>query len=112
MSGGYGGGTELARQSLLMVLMNYGLLVFGVTDYASTFTTAHYGTVVAREPPDDGTAAACRLLSKICRSGSPSTVRVDSKSNSWRSETTIFRRLRLRQAVSPLILLAKSRRTR
>ena len=33
-SGGWGGGTELACQSLLTVLMNFGFLVFGVTDYA------------------------------------------------------------------------------
>jgi hypothetical protein len=32
-SGGWGGGTELACQSLLTVLMNFGFLVFGVTDY-------------------------------------------------------------------------------
>jgi hypothetical protein len=33
-SGGWGGGTDLACQSLLAVLMNFGFLVFGVTDYA------------------------------------------------------------------------------
>ena len=32
MSGGWGGGTELARQSLLTVLMNFGFLVFDVTE--------------------------------------------------------------------------------
>ena len=34
-SGGWGGGAEIACQSLLMVLMNFGFLVFGVTDYWS-----------------------------------------------------------------------------
>jgi NAD(P)H dehydrogenase (quinone) len=63
-SGGWGGGTELACQSLLTVLMNFGFLVFGVTDYADKLTTAHYGAVAAREPREDGTAAACRLLGK------------------------------------------------
>ena len=63
-SGGWGGGTELACQSLLTVLMNFGFLVFGVTDYASKLTTAHYGAVTAREPRDEGTQAACRLLGK------------------------------------------------
>ena len=33
-SGGWGGGAEIACQSLQMVLMNFGFLVFGVTDYA------------------------------------------------------------------------------
>ena len=67
-SGGWGGGTELACQSLLTVLMNFGFLVFGgligVTDYASTLTTAHYGAISAREPREEGTQAACRLLGK------------------------------------------------
>jgi len=31
-AGGWGGGMELACQSILMVLMNFGFLVFGVTD--------------------------------------------------------------------------------
>ena len=63
-SGGWGGGTELACQSLLTVLVNFGFLVFGVTDYASKLTTAHYGAVAAREPREEGTQAACRLLGK------------------------------------------------
>jgi NAD(P)H dehydrogenase (quinone) len=63
-SGGWGGGTELACQSLLTVLLNFGFLVFGVTDYASKLTTAHYGAIATREPRDDGAQAACRLLGK------------------------------------------------
>jgi NAD(P)H dehydrogenase (quinone) len=63
-SGGWGGGTELACQSLLTVLMNFGFLVFGVTDYASKLTTAHYGAITVREPRDEDTQAACRLLGK------------------------------------------------
>jgi NAD(P)H dehydrogenase (quinone) len=35
-----------------------------VTDYASKLTTAHYGAITAREPRDDSTQAACRLLGK------------------------------------------------
>jgi NAD(P)H dehydrogenase (quinone) len=63
-SGGWGGGTELACQSLLTVLINFGFLVFGVTDYASKLTTAHYGAITAREPREEGTQAACRLMGK------------------------------------------------
>jgi NAD(P)H dehydrogenase (quinone) len=63
-SGGWGGGTELACQSLLTVLLNFGFLVFGVTDYAGQLTTAHYGAISAREPRDEDTQAACRLLGK------------------------------------------------
>lgn len=63
-SGGWGGGAELACQSLLTVLMNFGFLVFGVTDYAGKLTTAHYGAVTARAPRDEDSQAACRLLGR------------------------------------------------
>jgi NAD(P)H dehydrogenase (quinone) len=56
--------TELACQSLLSVLVNFGFLVFGVTDYADKLTTAHYGVVTAREPREEGTLAACKLIGK------------------------------------------------
>ena len=61
-SGGWGGGNELACQSILTVLMNFGLLVFGVTDYVGKLTTLHYGAVTAREPRDVDQQAACRKL--------------------------------------------------
>lgn len=61
-AGGWGGGMELACQSILTVLMNFGFLVFGVTDYASKMTTLHYGAVTAKEPRSDEAQAACRLL--------------------------------------------------
>src|SRR5262249_45764602 len=63
-SGGWGGGTELACQSLLTVLLNFGFLVFGVTDYANQLTTAHYGAITAGGPREEGTQAACRLRGK------------------------------------------------
>src|SRR6187200_892517 len=49
-AGGWGGGMELACQSLLTVLLNFGFLVFGVTDYAGRKTTLHYGAVSAKAP--------------------------------------------------------------
>ncbi len=61
-AGAWGGGMELACQSLLTVLMNFGFLVFGVTDYATKMRTAHYGAVVAKEPRGEDDAAGCRLL--------------------------------------------------
>jgi NAD(P)H dehydrogenase (quinone) len=61
-AGGWGGGMELACQSLLTVLMNFGFLVFGVTDYAAKGMTLHYGAVTAKEPRSDESQAACRLL--------------------------------------------------
>jgi len=63
-AGGWGGGMELACQSILTVLMNFGLLVFGVTDYASRDLTLHYGAVAAKAPSDEHGRAACRLLGR------------------------------------------------
>ena len=63
-SGGWGGGSELACQSLLTVLMNFGFLVFGVTDYVSSDLTLHYGAIAAKEPRDEETHAACHKLGR------------------------------------------------
>lgn len=63
-SGGWGGGSEMACLSLLTVLINFGFLVFGVTDYAGKLTTAHYGAIAVRQPREDETQAACRLLGR------------------------------------------------
>lgn len=63
-SGGWGGGSEMACLSLLTVLINFGFLVFGVTDYAGKLTTAHYGAIAVREPREDETQAGCRLLGR------------------------------------------------
>jgi NAD(P)H dehydrogenase (quinone) len=63
-AGGWGGGMEIACQSILTVLVNFGFLVFGVTDYASRDLTAHYGTVSAKAPAGDEAKAACRLLGR------------------------------------------------
>ncbi len=60
--GGWGGGMELTCQSILGILINFGFLVFGVTDYAGTLKTLHYGAVVAREPRGEDDQIACRLL--------------------------------------------------
>jgi NAD(P)H dehydrogenase (quinone) len=61
-SGGWGGGTELACQSIFTVLINFGFLVFGVTDYVGKLTTLHYGAIAAREPRSEEAQAACRML--------------------------------------------------
>ena len=63
-SGGWGGGTEIACQSIMTVLINFGFLVFGVTDYVSKLTTLHYGAITAREPRSDEAKEACRKLGK------------------------------------------------
>ena len=61
-AGGWGGGMEMACQSLLTVLINFGFLVFGVTDYTGKLTTLHYGAVGPREPRDEDIQNSCRRL--------------------------------------------------
>ena len=61
-AGGWGGGMELACQSILTVLVNFGFLVFGVTDYVGRNKTLHYGAVAAKAPEGEAAEGACRLL--------------------------------------------------
>jgi NAD(P)H dehydrogenase (quinone) len=63
-SGGWGGGAELNCMTLLTILMNYGFLVFGVTDYVGPKMTAHYGAVLAGEPREEKETEACRRLGR------------------------------------------------
>lgn len=62
--GGWGGGAELTCQALMTVMMNFGFLVFGVTDYSGHQFTAHYGATQAGEPREDKSKEACRRLGK------------------------------------------------
>lgn len=62
--GGWGGGAELTCQSLLTIMMNYGFLVFGVTDYSGYQFTTHYGATQAGEPREEKEIESCRRLGK------------------------------------------------
>jgi NAD(P)H dehydrogenase (quinone) len=44
--------------------MNFGFLVFGVTDYSGKKMTLHYGAVAAKEPREEETKEACRILGR------------------------------------------------
>lgn len=63
-SGGAGGGSELTCLALQIVLMNYGLLVFGVPDYVAPGQTLHYGAICAGRPRNEGEREACRRLGR------------------------------------------------
>ena len=63
-SGGLAGGGELTCLALQIVLMNYGLLVFGIPDYVAPGQTLHYGAVCAGHPRNDGDREACRRLGR------------------------------------------------
>lgn len=60
--GGHGGGAEMACAAMSTVLMNFGFLSFGVTDYVSKIHTLHYGAVVAKKPRNEHDKAACDRL--------------------------------------------------
>ncbi len=61
-AGSYGGGSELTCFSLLSLLMNYGLLVFGVTQFTGRRFSPHYGAICAGAPEKDEEKNACLLL--------------------------------------------------
>lgn len=60
--GGWGGGAELTCQGLLTIMMNFGFLVFGVTDYSGPQFTLHYGSVQAGEPREEKERESCLRL--------------------------------------------------
>lgn len=63
-SAGWGGGNEMACQALSTVLLNFGFLYFGITDYVGKGLTPHYGTVLAGEPREEKEIEACRRLGR------------------------------------------------
>jgi NAD(P)H dehydrogenase (quinone) len=63
-SGGLAGGGELTCLALQIVLMNFGLMTFGIPDYTGPGQTLHYGAVAAGRPRNDGEREACRRLGR------------------------------------------------
>lgn len=63
-AGGWGGGNELTCMSILTMMMNAGMLVFGVPDYTGRQLTLHYGAVTAGAPEGEAEIEACRRLGK------------------------------------------------
>ena len=62
-SGGLGGGNEITLLSLLSVILNFGMITFGVPDYVSKDVTLHYGAVAIQQPSEDA-LNACRVLGR------------------------------------------------
>ena len=60
-SGGLGGGNEITLMSIISVILNFGLMTFGVPDYVSKDVTLHYGAVAVQKP-DEHALNASRLL--------------------------------------------------
>jgi NAD(P)H dehydrogenase (quinone) len=60
--GGLGGGAELTCLGLMTILMNYGFLVFGVTDYVAPQHTLHYGVTLPGYPKTQAEKDLCTRL--------------------------------------------------
>jgi NAD(P)H dehydrogenase (quinone) len=63
-AGGLGGGSELACMGLLTILINYGILTFGVTDYVAPLRTLHYGAAIPGEPRTKAERDICERLGR------------------------------------------------
>lgn len=61
-AGAWGGGQEWTCMTLMSILINYGFLVFGLTDYTGVKFSAHYGAISAGGPDDERVQEACRRL--------------------------------------------------
>lgn len=61
-AGSIGGGQELNCMTLNIILMNFGCLVFGLTDYTGPGQSAHYGVGQQGEPRTDGEKEACSRM--------------------------------------------------
>ena len=63
-SGANGGGAELTCMALNHLLMNFGIMVFGIPDYVERKMAPHYGAICAGEPRSDGEKAMCTRLGR------------------------------------------------
>jgi NAD(P)H dehydrogenase (quinone) len=61
-AGGLGGGAELTCMELLTIMMNYGMMVFGITDYVAKQRTLHYGAAIPGEPRTQAEKDICIRL--------------------------------------------------
>lgn len=61
-AGSIGGGQELNCMTLNVILMNFGFLVFGLTDYTGPGQSAHYGVGQRGDPRSEGEIESCARL--------------------------------------------------
>lgn len=61
-AGAWGGGQEWTCLALMSILINYGFLIFGLTDYTGEKFSAHYGAISAGPPTQPSAQQACRRL--------------------------------------------------
>ena len=61
-AGGIGGGAELTCQTITNMLINFGIIVFGLPDYVDKLHTLHYGAVVTKAPRGEHDRLSCEKL--------------------------------------------------
>ena len=88
-SGSWGGGGEHTCQALNTMMMNFGILVFGVTDYVAAKMAPHYGAICAGEPRTEAEQEMCLRLGK--RLAEWCAVYVDSRPEAHPSNATYDR---------------------
>lgn len=59
-SGAWGGGGEQTCMALNTLMMNFGMLVFGVSDYVGRKMAPHYGAICAGAPRTEAEQEICR----------------------------------------------------
>ena len=80
-AGAWGGGQEWTCLSLLSILINYGFLVFGLTDYSGVRFSAHYGAIGAGPPDEERVQEACRRLGLRLSEWTASMIHGESESH-------------------------------
>jgi len=63
-SGGRGGGAEIVCQSIATIMLNFGMLVFGIPDYTGPGQTLHYGAIASGQPEEGAESDACVRLGR------------------------------------------------
>lgn len=62
-SGGLGGGNEMTLWSIISMIIDFGMMTFGIPDYISSGVTMHYGAVAVGRP-DENSLIASRTLGR------------------------------------------------
>ena len=90
--GAWGGGQEWTCMALMSILINYGFLVFGLTDYTGPKCSAHYGAIAVGSPDGPSQEEACRRLGLRLSEWTLCMVNGDSESHPLRQSYDRFKK--------------------
>lgn len=89
-AGAWGGGQEWTCMALMSILINYGFLVFGLTDYTGFRYSAHYGAVAAGAPESEAAQESCRRLGRRLAEWTLTYIQGDQESHPLDQEYSRF----------------------